>query len=171
MVAEFDEESPPSPLGPQLLRSWLGYRRRIEQKLTAEGFTDERQPSGVILRLCVADDRMTISRIGRELQVSRQAASKQVSDLCERGYLSLERSPGDGREKFVRPTPEAHAFLQAFNRVRREVDAEIRGQLGSEAIGALSALFTLLAEPAEPRTGDVWREVRSRATLLGLTDH
>ncbi|MEU6332740.1 MarR family winged helix-turn-helix transcriptional regulator [Streptomyces sp. NPDC047049] len=171
MVAHFSDESGTPALGPQLLRSWLGYRRRIERKLAASGFTDRRLPDGMILRLCVANEELTVSRIGREMQISRQGASKLVADLCERGFLSLEKSSGDGREKIVRPTPDAIAFLRAFREARREVDEEIREHLGDEAVRALAALTALLAEPSgEWRTGDIWREVRARSSLLDLGD-
>ncbi|MFG3117917.1 MarR family winged helix-turn-helix transcriptional regulator [Streptomyces sp. NPDC048197] len=169
MVADIPEGDSDLALGPQLVRSWLGYRRRVEERLIAIGFTGTRLPNGVILRLCAKDDEMTVSRIGRKLEISRQAASKQITELCEQGYLTLEKSPGDGREKFVRPTPEALAFLRAFGQARREVDEAIRARLGGEALDALSALFTLLADPDEARL-DVWREARARATLLGLGD-
>ncbi|MFI5522269.1 MarR family winged helix-turn-helix transcriptional regulator [Streptomyces platensis] len=169
MVADNPEGGPDIALGPQLVRSWLGYRRRVEERLAATGFTEERLPNGTLLRLCAKDDAMTVSRIGRKLEISRQAASKQVTELCEQGYLTLEKSPGDGREKFVRPTPDALAFLRSVDRARREVDEEIRAHLGRAAFDALSALFTLLAEPGEARI-DVWREARARATLLGLGD-
>ncbi|MFD9207410.1 MarR family winged helix-turn-helix transcriptional regulator [Streptomyces sioyaensis] len=169
MVADIPEGDLGIALGPQLLRSWLGYRRRVEERLTATGFTEKRLPNGAILRLCAKDDEMTVSRIGRELGISRQGASKQVTELCEQGYLTLEKSPGDGREKFVRPTANALAFLRSFDQARRELDEEIREQLGSAAFDALSALFTLLAEPGETRV-NVWREARARATLLGLGD-
>ncbi|MFG2398046.1 MarR family winged helix-turn-helix transcriptional regulator [Streptomyces lydicus] len=169
MVADIPEGDSAIALGPQLLRSWLGYRRRVEERLAANGFAEKRLPNGALLRLCAKDTEMTVSRIGRELEISRQGASKQVTELCEQGYLTLEKSPGDGREKYVRLTPDALAFLRSFDRARREVDEEIRAQLGSEALDALSALFTLLAEPGEARV-NVWREARARATLLGLGD-
>ncbi|MEV6568582.1 MarR family winged helix-turn-helix transcriptional regulator [Streptomyces kronopolitis] len=171
MVAHFSDGSGAPALGPQLLRSWIGYRRRVEQKLASSGFTDRRLPDGMLLRLCVAHEGLTLTRIGREMQISRQGASKLVADLCERGFLSLEKSPGDGREKIVRPTPEARAFLQAFRAARREVDEEIREQLGAEAVQALTALTELLGEPSGAwRSGDIWREVRSRSSLLDLGD-
>lgn len=171
MVAQFSDGSAAPALGPQLVRSWIGYRRRVEQKLASAGFTDRRLPDGMILRLCVANEGLTVSRIGREMQISRQGASKVVADLCERGFLSLEKSPGDGREKIVRPTSDAIAFLQAFHKARREVDEEIREHLGGDAVQALAALTELLAEPAgEWRAGDIWREVRARSSLLDLGD-
>ncbi|MEE1782147.1 MarR family winged helix-turn-helix transcriptional regulator [Streptomyces sp. SP17BM10] len=167
MVAEFSREGQYRAVGPQLLRSWLGYRRRVEERLAAAGFADRRLPNGVILRLCATDDEMTVSRIGRELDISRQGASKQVGELVVEGYLVLEQSPDDGREKFVRPTPAALVFLRSFDQARREVDEEIRARLGDEALDALSALFDLLADPDDGRV-NVWREARARAALLGL---
>ncbi|WP_411136589.1 MarR family winged helix-turn-helix transcriptional regulator [Streptomyces sp. C10] len=171
MVAHFSEGSGTPTLGPQLVRSWIGYRRRVERKLASSGFTDRPLPDGMILRLCVANEGLTVSRIGREMQISRQGASKLVADLCERGFLSLEKSPGDGREKIVRPTSDAIAFLQAFHEARRAVDEEIREHLGDEAVRALASLTELLAEPSGPwRSGDIWREVRARSSLLDLGD-
>lgn len=153
-------------LGPQLARAAAGYRRRVEEKLAAAGFDDRRFPDGLILRLCRQDQNVTISQIGRELAMTRQGASKLVTGLSERGYVTVDRSPTDAREKIVRPTARARAFVDAAKAARRELDEELRAHLGEDAIGALHALIDVLAGPEPLNLGELWRDARAELARL-----
>jgi DNA-binding MarR family transcriptional regulator len=153
-------------LGPLLFRAAAGYRRRIDERLAAAGFADQRFPDGLILRLCRRDEEVTISQIGRELSMTRQGASKLVAGMSERGYVTVERSSLDAREKVVRPTPRARARLDAARQARRELDAEVRAELGDEAISALHALIALLSGPEPIDLAELWRESRAEAARL-----
>src|SRR5579859_2359945 len=123
-------------LGPSLARAWLGYHRRVQARLAAAGFAEQSFPDGPVLRLC-KDPEMTVTELGRELGITRQGASKLAAGLRERGYVTLEPSPADRREKIVRPTQHARDRVAAAARARREVDREIRDQLGADAFAAI----------------------------------
>lgn len=133
----------------------------IDQKLAAAGFDDRRFPDGLILRLCRDGREVTISQIGRELSMTRQGASKLVAGLTERGYVTVDKSPTDAREKIVHPTPRARAYLRAATAARRELDAEVRANLGDDAIEALHALIAHLAGTEPSDLAEAWREARA----------
>ena len=143
-------------LGPRLAHAWIGYHRRVQERLTAAGFEDQNFPDGLILRLARRGDT-TISDIGRELGITRQGASKLVAGLRERGYVELEKSTVDGRGKVVRPTPHARARLAAAREARRVVDAEIRTEIGDDAFQALETLAALLTDPTDSDAADLRR--------------
>lgn len=151
-------------LGPLLARAAVGYRKRIDEKLAAAGFGDRRFPDGLILRLCRDGQDVTISQIGRELSMTRQGASKLVAGLSERGYVTVDKSSTDAREKVVRPTLRARAYLEAAIAARRELDAELRRQLGDDAIEALHALIAQLAGAEPSDLSQAWREARAEIT-------
>ena len=72
-----------------LLQAWIGYRRRLDEELTAAGFPDRAIPDGRVLKLCVHPDGTTISAIGRELGITRQGESKIVAALHRDHYVTV----------------------------------------------------------------------------------
>jgi DNA-binding MarR family transcriptional regulator len=161
----------PQALGGMLLRAWLGYRRRLQRMLADAGFEGSEYFDAHVVRLVAAEPGMTVSRLGDQMRTSRQAASKLVVGLVERGHLILENSATSGREKAVRATPRSLAHLEALRRARGEIDAEIRARLGDQALQTVQDLYDLLVDPDQPRPADLWREVQTRATLLDLDDN
>jgi DNA-binding MarR family transcriptional regulator len=85
-------------LGPALRRAWVAYQRRLDEAMAAAGFEDRGFPDGRVLRMCRRDAALTISQIGRELGITRQAAGKAVGSMRDRGYVSVDPSPTSGRE-------------------------------------------------------------------------
>jgi DNA-binding MarR family transcriptional regulator len=93
---------------------------------------------------------VTISAIGRELGITRQAASKIVAGGRDRGYVSLSPSPTDGREKIVRLTARALDYLTAQRAAERRIAAQLRRELGPDAFDGLSRLLDVLGAREAP---------------------
>lgn len=134
----------PRRLGAALRQAWVGYQLRLDREMAAAGFEDRRFPDAKVLRMCAGADPVTISDVGRRLGISRQAASKVVSELCERGYTVLERSPTDRREKVVRLTGLALELLAAQWAAAETVEAQIRQEVGADSLVALDRLLDVL---------------------------
>jgi DNA-binding MarR family transcriptional regulator len=145
-----DADTDPPVLGEALRRAWAGYRQSLDRELAAAGFGTDGSPDARVLRLCSQTAEVTISEIGRELGITRQAASKIVAGLRDRGYVSLSPSPSDGREKMVRLTARALDYLTARRAAEQRIEAQLRRELGAEALEALNRLLQALATP-EPR--------------------
>jgi DNA-binding MarR family transcriptional regulator len=145
----------PLPLGAALRGAWIGYRDRLDRELAAAGFGTHGAPDGRVLRLCSATAEVTISEIGRELGVTRQAASQIVGGLRDRGFVSLSPSPTDGREKMVRLTAHALDYLRAERAAERRMESRLRRELGAEAFDALQRLLeAVTADSPGSRTAD-----------------
>ena len=162
--------TPPVRLGVGLRQAWAGYRRQLDHELAAAGFGDRGFPDGRVLRLCTGASDVTISQIGRELGITRQGASKIVASLRDRGYVALSPSPTDRREKIVKPTRRAVAFLAA----QREAARADRGAVlrPSWDDGAAATRCTGCSTPWAPRTSHGWprparRGERSRPVGVG----
>jgi DNA-binding MarR family transcriptional regulator len=106
-------------------------------------------PDRRVLRLCSETAEVTISEIGRELGITRQAASKIVAALRDRGYVSLSPSSTDGREKMVRLTAHALDYLSAQRAAERRIESQLRRELGTDAFEGLSRLLDALSAREE----------------------
>ncbi len=155
----------PARLGGALRQAWVGYRRQLDQELAAAGFGDRGFPDGRVLRLCTGASDVTISQIGRELGITRQGASKIVAGLRDRGYVALAPSPTDGREKIVKPTRHAVAFLAAQRAAAGRIEARIRDDLGAEPLQALYRLLDVLGAEDQPRPA---RDLRDATMVPGM---
>jgi DNA-binding MarR family transcriptional regulator len=144
-------------LGGALRRAWVGYRRRLDQELAAAGFGDRAFPDGRVLRICSRSPEVTISHIGRELGITRQGASKIVAGLRERGYVTVDASPTSGREKAVRLTTRAIDYLAAQRQAARDIERQLRAEIGAEAFDSLDLLLEALGGDDQPRMDDYLR--------------
>jgi DNA-binding MarR family transcriptional regulator len=155
-------DSPPPSLGPLLRRAWLGYQERIDEAVRLAGF-DRRYPDARVLRRCSHGDAMTISDLGRELGVTRQAAAKLVARLAEQGYVAATQSPTDRREKLITLTAQAEALLAAITTARRDVDEELRQTLGDGTVRSVQRLARTLTPKDRSRQHELWRRVQLAA--------
>jgi DNA-binding MarR family transcriptional regulator len=146
MVVNRPDREPPRRLGPTLLRAWAGYRRRVDQELAAAGFGERRIPDGRVLRLCADADGLTISEIGRQLEITRQGASKIVAGLRDNDYVTLSPSQTDAREKVVQPTARGLEFLRVRRQAARKVERELRETLGPEVVAAVYQVADALSD-------------------------
>jgi DNA-binding MarR family transcriptional regulator len=128
-------------LGASLRRAWIGYQLRLDREMAAAGFADRGLPDGRVLRLCAGSDSVTASEIGRELGISRQGAGKIVAGLRDRGYVTLDSSTSDGREKIVVLTPRAREYLEALKSVTRRIERELRKQVADDVFESLWILL------------------------------
>lgn len=144
-------ESSGTTLGAMLRQAWIGYRRRIDEGMRAAGFGDGGFPDGRVLRICSTSPDPTISEIGRQLGITRQGSAKVVASLRDRGYVSLEASRADRREKIVRLTERAEQYLAAHRRLARAIEREIAQTLGPAGMDALGALLGMLGGSDQPR--------------------
>jgi len=155
-------------LGPSLRRAWVGYQLRLDREMAASGFVDRVFPDGRVLRLCARNDLATASEIGRELGMTRQGAGKIVASLNDRGYVTLEASTSDGREKIVALTALARDYLETQRSAICRIEQELREQVGDEVFASLWILLDAVEGDEEnPSMRDY---LRKAVRVGGLTD-
>ena len=101
-------------LGPALRRAWVGYQLRLDASMAEAGFEDVGSPTGGCFACARGKGGSTISAIGRELEITRQGASKLVRLLGDRGYVLVTESETSKREKTVVLTPRGRDYLQSL---------------------------------------------------------
>ncbi len=120
------------------------------------GFGERRFPDGRVLRVCSDEAGSTISAIGRELGITRQGASKVVTELRDRGYVAIADSTTSKREKSVALTSLGVEYLAQQRAAAAAIEDELRAELGDATFTALGSLLGAL---------DAGEEVRLRAYL------
>ena len=158
------------PLGAALRRAWVGYQRRMDHEMAAAGFGDRRFPDGRVLRICARSDDVTISKIGRELGITRQGASKVVAGLRLRKYVTVNPSATSGREKFVQLTPLAVEYLGALRTAARTIERDLRLELGDERVDSLRLLLDALGGEDQPLLRDYLRRASHLRRFDGTED-
>jgi DNA-binding MarR family transcriptional regulator len=141
----------PGPLGPALRRAWLGYQLRLDVAMAEAGFGERRFPDGRVLRLCAGQTGSTISAIGRELDMTRQGASKVVGHLSDGGYVTVADSATSKREKSVQLTSRGVDYLGAQRAAAQAIEDDLRVTLGAAGFASLGALLDALDGPETPR--------------------
>ena len=126
------------------------------------GFGERRFPDGRVLRVCSDKAGSTISAIGRELGITRQGAAKVVAELRDRDYVVVADSTTSKREKSVAITPRGAAYLAHQSAAAREIEDELRAELGDATFTALGSLLGAL---------DAEGEMRLRGVLAALVQH
>jgi DNA-binding MarR family transcriptional regulator len=149
-------------LGGALRRAWVGYQQRLDDAMADAGFGERRFPDGRVLRMCASTPDMTTSQIGRELGITRQGASKVVTDLRDRGYVAIRPSSTSGREKIVEITPRAAEYLAAQRKAARVIEQRLRKEVGDDAFDALARLLDALGDDGDVRMRDYLRNMGVR---------
>lgn len=151
--------SRPLRLGQALGRAWVSYHRRLDEAMSAAGFDDGGFPDGRVLRICSRSGEVTISQIGRELGITRQGASKVVAKLQDRHYVTVSDSTASGRERSVRLTARASDYLAAHRHAVRDVERQLRDEIGAETFDHLHLVLTALAGADQPPMRDYLRRM------------
>lgn len=127
--------------GDLLALARLDWVRAMAAGLDLNGYPGYRPTDAVILRLLRRRGSTTISRIGRQLGISRQAARKLVDGLERRGYASEERDPADSRNVNVRLTSDGETYAEAVVGVLERLNRELAQRV---SVSELAATDTVL---------------------------
>lgn len=164
MVVESGGHSPQTELGQALRMAWWSYVHRIDTEMESAGHPERRFSMNYVFALYAQPGPMTISEMGRQFEVSRQAASKIVAELRDDGYVLTVPSSSDQREKVIELTPKAIEYVTARRDVAAELDAAIRARLGTAGFDklrrALDSVGELSRETTEYDPANIYRSPR-----------
>lgn len=140
---------PQTELGTALRMAWWSYVHRVDLAMQAAGYPERSNSMNYVFALYAQPGPISISEMGRLFDISRQAASKVVGELRQRGLVQATPSTSDQREKVVELTPKAIEFVTARLRAAGELDREIQERVGEtglealhKALGAINELAT-----------------------------
>ncbi|GAU76570.1 MarR family winged helix-turn-helix transcriptional regulator [Fusibacter sp. 3D3] len=82
----------------------------------------------------VSKREITMAESARELNISRQAAHKCTLKLMDHGYISIQSSEANKRNKLLGLTPKGEAFCCEMSKIKAKIEAEIASNLGIEFV-------------------------------------
>jgi DNA-binding MarR family transcriptional regulator len=124
----------------------------LHRALAASGHGEARPLHGFALQ-AIGPNGSTISELGRQLGVSKQAAAKTVTSMERAGYVRREPDPGDGRAVRLLWTARGGEMLALSAAFFETYRARLTDALGP---GRLAELEDDLEQMAAP-IGDNWR--------------
>jgi DNA-binding MarR family transcriptional regulator len=131
--------------GPNLALLLLGsYRKLVDAavlELAARGHHDVRPTYHYAMR-AIDLGADSASALGRALSVSKQAAAKTIAVLIERGYVSREDDPTDGRRRRIRVTDLGHEVIRAGEEIFDELRDAWARAVGPKELARLEAQLT-----------------------------
>jgi len=140
--------SPQTDLGTALRMAWWSYVHRVDIEMEAAGFPERSNSMNYVFALYAQPGPISISEMGRLFDISRQAASKVVAELRQRGYVRTIPSTTDQREKAVELTDKSIEFVTARLKAAGELDRAIRARLGAAGLDQLNKALEVLGDVA-----------------------
>ena len=139
------------PFGPPLIGAllrlpWEAVQERMLERLHAEGFSDF-DASYLTVFQYPGPQGERPSDLAARLRVSKQALNHLLGQLEQRGYLSRDADPRDGRSKRIRLTARGTRAALVIRAAVTEMEDRWRKQLGARRFNQLRSLLQDLAQP------------------------
>jgi DNA-binding MarR family transcriptional regulator len=132
-------------LGALLRVGWQFVRQQIFTGVVASGY-DDLNPAHVGLFRYPTLDRRRPSELADQLQITRQSVNDLLGHLEQRGYLTREPDPADGRARVVRLTAAGRNLEKAINGQALAAEQEIAALLGSRRFSQLRTALEELGD-------------------------
>lgn len=84
---------------------------------------------------------ITISRLAKWLDISRQAVQKTVSSLVIHGMLKLVESPSNRSAKEIEMTEKGRKLWEEIKGIRQKMESDLADKIGPERLTALKEIL------------------------------
>jgi len=122
----------------------------IQEGLTARGFDDVRPAHGFAFAR-ISGARATTVDLAAHLGITKQAAAQLVEHLVERGYLTRESDPRDGRAKLLVLTRRGRACTTAAEEAAEDVVQRWEALLPPQQFAEMRDALVQIAVPGRLR--------------------
>lgn len=95
----------------------------------------------IMVMMNLKEEGTTAAEIAKKVRVSKQAMSKLVQELIEKGFVQSIKHPTDQRASLIQNTSQGAAFISALHVCRTKVDQEISTIIGDEKLSQLHAIL------------------------------
>ena len=146
-------------LGALLRVGWQWVREEIYAGVAAAGY-DDLNPAHIGLSRYPTLDRQRPSELADQLQITKQSVNDLLGHLEQRGYLTREPDPADGRARVVRLTAKGRRLEKTINAQAAAAERKIAELLGPRRFSQLRTALEQLAvqltqqRPANPRADE-----------------
>jgi DNA-binding MarR family transcriptional regulator len=127
----------------------------LHAELALAGHEQARPIDGFALQ-AIGPAGVTISELGRQLGVSKQAAAKTARRLEEIGYATRSPHPADGRAQVITRTRHGEEMLELSAQIFGRLHRRWAGQIGDDRLDALEDdLETMTRSSSAASIGDL----------------
>jgi len=131
-------------LGRMLLKLERKFTRLVLDKLAQDGLDDITLRHFVVIPF-IDEKGIRAVEIARQVGISKQAVSKLVDELLQKGYVSLKADPADGRASLVYMSPKGNDFLRRAIEHTKQVETSWQAVVGKQEFKVMKqAMSTLL---------------------------
>jgi DNA-binding MarR family transcriptional regulator len=135
-------------LGRMLLKLERKFTKQVLEKLASDNIKDITLRHFVVIPY-VDHKGIRAIEIAKQAGISKQAVSKLVDELVNKGYLELKPDPTDGRASLVYMSSRGHEFLELALKYTRQIESQWADKVGKKDFLIMkSAMTTLLEDPA-----------------------
>ncbi len=103
----------------------------------------------IMLMMNLSEDGSTSMELARRVQISKQAMSKLVNELAQKGFLEVLNHPEDHRATIVKSTSKGMQFLIDLDFCRKHVEAEFAQVIGPEKLENLKDILYIMVSHFE----------------------
>lgn len=123
-----------------------GFRSLVDaatEELARCGYQDVRPVHDFAMR-AIAAGADSASELGRQLSIAKQSAAKTIAVLQERGYVTREPDPRDGRRKRLQVTPLGFEVMRRGEAIFDELRSRWERQIGTAELASLEGRLAQL---------------------------
>jgi DNA-binding MarR family transcriptional regulator len=123
-----------------------GFRALVDaatEELARCGYQDVRPVHDFAMR-AIAAGADSASELGRQLSIAKQSAAKTIAVLQERGYVTREPDPRDGRRKRLQVTPLGFEVMRRGEAIFDELRSRWERQIGAAELASLEGRLAQL---------------------------
>ena len=124
-----------------------GFRTLVDAaaaELAERGHEDVRPVHDFAMR-AIAAGADSASELGRRLSITKQSAAKTIAVLQERGYVTRDTDPRDGRRKRLQVTALGFDVMRQGEAIFDELRDQWAQQIGAAELDRIEAHLTALA--------------------------
>ncbi len=89
----------------------------------------------------IQNGTFTSSELAKKLNISRQAIHKSITNLCEKGFLTLHNDETNKKNKNIHITDKGRQLLECRKGVMAGVENKVEEKLGKEDYAKLKELL------------------------------
>ena len=142
-MSQFLSEVRDVHLGRMLLKLERQFTRQVLQRLASDGIEDITLRHFVIIPY-IDHKGIRAVDIARQVGISKQAVSKLVDELVQKGYLDLKPDPADGRAHLISMSEKGGEFLKLAIKYTQQVEKKWEQQVGENEFKIMKAAMSTL---------------------------
>lgn len=140
-------------IGWDLARAFSAWKISFNQKMVEHGCVWMAEARGGLLQHIGAEG-VAQNELVQKAGLTKQAVQQQLDDLVKDGVVERVADEDDARKKRVQLTQKGIQVAGIANSVKRELESDMRRQLGAERFQTLQSALRAMIDPDASQVND-----------------